>query len=161
MEHIFGTGFLVNKKMKNLIIDFHADSMRLCSIRIKGKFFNISIICAHAPTEDKSEDEKDDFYDALERIYGRCPRNDIKTVIGDLNVKIGKEDQLLPCIGEHSLHEITNMNGHRLINFAASKNMQIASTKFEHKEIYKVTRISPDGCTLNQIDGFVIDTRHK
>jgi hypothetical protein len=59
----------------------------------------MSIICAHAPTEDKSEDEKDDFYDALERIYERCPRNDIKTVIGDLNAKIGKEDQLLPYIG--------------------------------------------------------------
>jgi mRNA deadenylase 3'-5' endonuclease subunit Ccr4 len=35
MEHIFGTGFLVNKKIKHLIIDFHAVSMRLCSIRIK------------------------------------------------------------------------------------------------------------------------------
>jgi hypothetical protein len=38
--------------------------------------------------------------------------------------------------------------------------MQTASTKFEHKDIYKVTWISPDGCTLNQIDHFVIDTRH-
>jgi hypothetical protein len=68
-ENIFGTGFLVNKKIKHLIIDFHAVSMRLCSIRTKGKFLNISIICAHAPTEDKSEDKKDDFYDAIERIY--------------------------------------------------------------------------------------------
>jgi exonuclease III len=72
-ELIFGTGFLVKKKIKHFVIDFHAVSMMLCSIRIKGKFVNINIICAHAPTEDKSEDEKDDFYDALERIYERCP----------------------------------------------------------------------------------------
>jgi hypothetical protein len=38
--------------------------------------------------------------------------------------------------------------------------MQIASTKLEHNDIYKATWISPDGCTLNQTDHFVTDTRH-
>jgi exonuclease III len=51
-SHMFGTGFIVSKKIKHLILDFQAKSHRTCRLRIKGKFFNYSLICAHSPTED-------------------------------------------------------------------------------------------------------------
>jgi hypothetical protein len=39
-DHLFGTGFISNKKRKHLVLDFRAKSHRICRIRIKGKFFN-------------------------------------------------------------------------------------------------------------------------
>jgi hypothetical protein len=33
---------------------------------IKGKFSDYSLICAHSPTEDKSDEEKDSFCDELD-----------------------------------------------------------------------------------------------
>jgi hypothetical protein len=42
-DHIFGTGFIINKRIKHLIMDFKAKSSRMCQLRIKGKFFNYSI----------------------------------------------------------------------------------------------------------------------
>lgn len=91
-RHTFGTGFLISKKLQASIIDFRPYTPMLCKIRIRGTFFNYSIINAHSPTEDKSDTEKDAFYDLLDDAYSRCPRHDIKIIIGDMNAKIGKDD---------------------------------------------------------------------
>ncbi|GFU53630.1 craniofacial development protein 2 [Trichonephila clavipes] len=57
--HHFGVGFIVNKRLRNTVIDFQAISMRLCKIRLRGRHYNTTINCAHAPTDDKDETEKD------------------------------------------------------------------------------------------------------
>ena len=53
----------------------------------KAKYFYISLICAHAPTEDKDDTTKAAFYDKLEVLYNSCPRSDIKILVGDFNAK--------------------------------------------------------------------------
>lgn len=99
---------IVDKSTRYLIIDFTPISPRMSCLRIKGKFFNISLINAHAPTENKEDKHKDQFYDELECVYDRCPRNDIKIIIGDLNAKIGKEEiYYKPYIGTFSAHDNT------------------------------------------------------
>jgi len=65
----FGTGFLIIKKYKHLIMGFSPETDRICYLRIRGVFFNTTIMCVHAPTEDKDEMQKDDFYEDLEIIY--------------------------------------------------------------------------------------------
>ena len=120
--------------------------------------FNMTLINAHAPTEEDHVKEK--FYDTLEKIYDLAPKHDIKIVLDDFNAKIGKETTFRPTIGKESLHKETNNNGLRLIDFASGKCMTISSTKFPHKNIHKATWISPDGATRNQIDHVLIDRRH-
>jgi hypothetical protein len=55
---------------------------------------------------------------------------------------------------------LSNDNAIRLKNFACSKNMVVASTLFNHKDIHKMNWRSPDGQTFNQIDHLLIDARH-
>lgn len=143
------------------MIDFKPITSRLCTLRIKSKFFNILIINVHAPTEEKEDNVKEQFYDLLERVYDQSPAHDIKIIMGDVNAQIGQEGAYMPTIGKHSLHQITNDNGNRIIQFATSKNMVIKSTYFPHKNIHKGTWMSPDKTTVNQIDHVVIDGRHS
>jgi hypothetical protein len=131
----------------------------MCSLRIRGKLFTYSIINAHAPTEDKTDSEKDAFYEELRKLYDACPKHDVKLIIGDLNAQIGKEAIYCPTIGKEAFHQESNENGKRLIHFAASRNMVIGSTLFQHKEIHKMTWRSPDMRYFSQI-GHLIDSRH-
>jgi hypothetical protein len=82
----------VNSRLLPNILRFVPVNDRLCWIRVRGKLRNYSIINAHAPTEDKDDEEKDNFYLDLETIYSQCPKHDIKMVLGDFNAKVGKED---------------------------------------------------------------------
>jgi exonuclease III len=156
--HFLGTGFVVKKKARHLIIGFKADSSRICTLRIKGKFFNYTIINAHAPTDVSEEEGKDEFYDVLEKTYEESPSHDVKIVIGDINAQA--EEPYQPTNGKYSLHELTNDNGHRLIQMAASHSMVIGSTIFEHKDIHKATWVSQDISSEKQIYHVLIDSRH-
>ncbi|XP_058449454.1 craniofacial development protein 2-like [Malaya genurostris] len=57
------------------------------------------------------------------------------------------------------IHQLTNENGLRLIDVAASKNMAIRSTFFQHSLSYRYTWRSPQQ-TESQIDHVLIDGRH-
>ncbi|XP_067615689.1 craniofacial development protein 2-like, partial [Eurosta solidaginis] len=155
----FGVGFVVGERLCRQVLAFTPVDERLAAIRIKAKFFNISFICAQSPTEEKDDEVKDTFYEQLERTYERCPRHDIKLVLGEFNTRVGKDGVFGPTVGKFSLHNETS-NGLRLIDFAGGRNMVISSTRFMHKRIHQATWLSPDRNTCNQIDHVVIDGRH-
>jgi hypothetical protein len=83
----------------------------------------------------------------------------MKILLGDFNAKLGREDIFKPTIGNESLHEISNDNGVRLVNFATSKNLRVKSMMFSHRNIHTYTWTSPDGKTHNQIDHILVDRR--
>jgi hypothetical protein len=58
-------------------------------------------------------------------------------LLGDFNAKVGREDICKPTIGNKSLHKISNDNGVRVVNFAASKNLTVKSTMFLHHNNHK------------------------
>ncbi|XP_039297864.1 uncharacterized protein LOC120354582, partial [Nilaparvata lugens] len=159
-HNTFGTGFLVHKNFKDKVIGFKAINERICLLRIKEKFFNISLICVHAPTNEADGNNKDQFYEKLENVYKDTPEYDVKIILGDFNAKLGREQCYRPTIGPYSLHNESNENGLRMIDFAGGNNMTISSTFFKHKDVHKMTWLSPDGRTKNQIDHVMIDRRH-
>jgi hypothetical protein len=69
----------------------------------------------------------------------------MKILLGNFNAKVGREDIFKPPIGNESLHEISNDNGIRIVNFATSKNLRVKSMMFPHRNIHKYTWTSPDG----------------
>jgi hypothetical protein len=155
-RNFLGTGFLVHKRLRNSIIDFVPVDEHICCLRNKGKFFNTTLICVHARTEDKDETEKNSCYDNLDRIYQKVATHDIKIIMGDMNAKAGKVSKV-HNVGIHSLHKVSNDNGIRLIDFTISRNMVKSSVRFPHKDIHKETWISPDGHARNQTDHVMTD----
>jgi endonuclease/exonuclease/phosphatase family metal-dependent hydrolase len=116
----------------------------------------------HAPTEDKTDDVKGSFYEELQRVFYKFPKYHMKILLGDFNAKVGTEEIFKPTIGNESLHEVSNDNGVRLVNFATSRNLRAKSTMFPHRNIHKYTWTSPDGNTHNQIDHILVDRgRHS
>jgi len=88
------------------------------------------------------EEEKDKFYDDLQKVYDRVPKHDIVMILGDLNAKIGKEKAYERVTGKYTLHDASNENGEMVCNFATENNMTVMSTQFQYKTIHRGTWIS-------------------
>jgi len=67
----------------------------------------------------------------------------------------------LALVGNDCLHQDSNDNGVRLVNFATPKKLVVKSTILPHRNIHKYTWTSPDGITHNQIDHVLIDRRRQ
>jgi exonuclease III len=145
-----GTGFIQLKKTKNYVIGFEPYNERLCKLRIKGKYNSITLINLYAPTEDHTEETKEQFYDNLQYLLDKTPKNDTIIILRDVNAQLGKERFYNEVTGQHTLHEETNINGELLCEFAYANNMVVMSTNFQHKRMYKITWLPPDQNTASQ-----------
>jgi hypothetical protein len=113
-------------------------------ITLRGHWCDIIVLIVRAPTEDKCDDMKDSFYEELEGVFDQFPKYHMKILKGDSNAKVGREDIFKPTIGNESLHETSNDNGVRVVNFTTSKNLVVKITMFPHRKIHKYTWTSPD-----------------
>jgi hypothetical protein len=84
----------------------------------------------------------------------------MKILLGDFSAKVG-EDIFKPTIGNESLHEISNDNWVRVVNFATSKNLVVKSTVFPHFNIHKYTWTFPDWKIHKQSDDLIDKSWHS
>jgi len=137
-----GSSFTVNKAYLNSVKDFKIISPRITVLTIAAKWFNIKFVNVHAPTEEKEEVEKDEFYSLPNNVLNDTPANCIQIILGNFNRKIGKENYFRPIISIQRLHEVSNGN-----------------KMFKHKNIHKGTWRSPNGLYVNQIDHMLVNSR--
>jgi len=78
----FGTGFIINAKMKKSFLSFEPLSNRLCKLRLRGKSRNIILISTYAPTEDNPDAIKDEFYDQVIQGCEKAHKYDILILMG-------------------------------------------------------------------------------
>jgi len=57
------------------------------------------LINVHAPTNEKMEEIKEEFYKLLEQNINQISRSHIKIILGDFNTKVAKESIYKPTIG--------------------------------------------------------------
>jgi hypothetical protein len=60
-NHRLRTGFLIQKKIMSAVRKVESFSDRIPYIKLRGRWFDITVLNVHAPTYDKSDDTKDSF----------------------------------------------------------------------------------------------------
>jgi len=125
-----GTGFFVHQRIVSAVKRAEFVSDRVSYIVLRGRWCNINVLNVHVPSEEKSDDSKDSFYEELEQVFYQFPNYHMKILLGDFNAKVGRENICKPTIGNESLHQDSNNNGVRIVNFAKSKNLVVKSTMF-------------------------------
>lgn len=122
----YGTGFLVNSKIKKLVTDFKGISDRLAIMEIRTNNKIISILQVHAPTSKYPEKVVEDFYEQIkheiENIEAKHRTLKNFFLIGDFNAsvsqkKVGEGNVL----GDFNFGK-RNQRGELLVNFAGELN---------------------------------------
>ena len=106
-------------------------------IILRSHWCNIIFLNVHAQTEEKSDDSKDSFYEELEQVFCHFPKYHMKTLLGDFNAKLGRQNIFKTTIWNESLQQDSNNNGVRTANFVTQKNLVVKSTMFPHQNSHK------------------------
>jgi len=61
-------------------------------IVLRGSKCNIIVLNVHAPSEEKSGDSKDSFYEELEQVFYLLPKYHMKILLGYFIAKRGERD---------------------------------------------------------------------
>ena len=159
--HQEGVGIILSKRAKKAMLEWKPINERLMYVRLYTSTLKISIIVAYAPTNDSKEEKKEQFLEHLQEVINSIPKHDILLIMGDLNAKVGSDNKDHESVmGKHGLG-VRNENGENLVEFCELNNLVIAGTIFPHKPRHKVTWISPNGKTENQIDHILISKQHR
>ena len=132
-----GTGFYVRNEIYHNVIEFEGINSRLARLRLSSKWFIITLIAVHAPTDVSEDRLKDTWYGKLQTTIDKVPRHDILILIGDFNAKVGRENGVFGnTVGSHSLHEESTDNGIRLLSMTSQNGMVIGGSLFPHRNIH-------------------------
>ena len=101
------------------------------------------------------------FYQHLQTVIQKLPKRNIQVVMGDMNAKIGKDnDNWKGTMGKEGLGKM-NENGLLFADFCTLNELIIGGTLFPHKPTHKATWISPDLQTEDQIDHITITKKWR
>ena len=136
-------------------------SERIILARFKTKIRNLTIIQCYAPTEITEKDKKEEFCQQLSETITTVNKRDVIIVMGDMNAKIGPNNEGMEHVmGRHGIGNM-NENGELFSELCANYDLIIGGTVFPHKTCHKVSWVSPDNITENQIDHIAISKRFR
>ena len=143
------------------VIGFYGISDRIIIVKLSSKPFNLSILRVYAPTSASREEEIEAFYNDLDDAYKLCGGQEMVVVMGDLNAKVGTEqDQQKVVVGQHGRGE-RNGRGDLWVDWSTTHEQVIMNTWFQHEKRHLYTWKCPGDTTRNQIDFITTNQRFR
>ena len=158
-EHQRGVAVILDHSTSKCIIGHWPVSDRVLVVKLRGQYFNISLIQVYAPTAQSPDADIENFYEDLDKAKSHCKSQDIVIIMGDFNAKVG-EGKFENVVGEYGLGE-RNERGERFIEWCKANNQIITNTWFKNHPRRRWTWRSPGDTCKNQIDYITINERFR
>ena len=68
---------MVNKRVRNAVLECNLKNDRMISVSLQGKPFNITVIQVYAPTSNAEEAEVERFYEDLQDLVELTPKKHV------------------------------------------------------------------------------------
>ena len=82
-----GVAIIVNKRVRNAVLECSLKNDRMISLHFQGKPFKITVIQVYAQTSNAKEAEVEWLYEDLQDLLELTPKKDVLFIIGDWNAK--------------------------------------------------------------------------
>ena len=124
-EHRNGVGVLMNKEARKSLMEWSLISERIMAACFKTKICNLTVIQCYAPTEITEKDKKEEFYQQLSETINTVKQRDVIIVMGDMNAKIGPNNEHMGHVmGRHGFGNM-NENGELFSELCAKYDLII------------------------------------
>ena len=80
-----GVAIIVNKRVRNAVLECNLKNDRMISVRFQSKSFSITVIQVYAPTSNAEEAEVEQFYEDLQDLLELTPPKNVLFIIQDWN----------------------------------------------------------------------------
>ena len=160
--HERGVELILSKDATQSWLEWEPVSERIIRARFNSRWRQVTVIQCYAPTNEASEETKDDFYEELQAVVEQVPGSDVKIVMGDVNVKVGTDNTgREEVMDRRGVRAEINENGERWADFCQTNELVRGGTLFPHKDCHKRTWVSPGGGTENQLDHVAFSKRWR
>ena len=137
--HIRSRTTPIKRRAAKSLIELEPISERIITARFASKGRNITCIQCYAPTNTAVFEVKETFYQQLQAVFQKAPKRDIKIVMGDMNAKIGTDNNdWKGTMGTEGLGQM-NENGLLFASLCALNELVIGGSLFPHKQTHKAT----------------------
>ena len=117
------------------------------------------LVSCYAPTLDRPEQEKNDFYRQLRTIISNVQHRDKIIIMGDFNARVGADNASWGgVLGHHGVGQM-NENGLLLLSLCKEFNLSITNTVFQQKNSRKTTWMHPRSKDWHLIDYIITKKR--
>ena len=84
-----GVGIVIAERWADCVKSWRYVNERCVTLRMKIAGVWLTLVQVHAPTDDRDNDIKDDFFSVLQEVLDKAPRGDKVVIMGDLNARFG------------------------------------------------------------------------
>lgn len=163
LHHTEGVAFMLSKEAQRALLIWEPINSQIITAKFQTtqKKINLQVVQCYAPTNDTDDETKDQFYNQLYTILQARKRKDVVILMGDMNAKIGGNNNGFETVMGREGLGIMNENGERFAAACADNNLVIGGSVFQHKNIHKATWVSADHTTENQIDHICISQKFR
>ena len=154
-----GVALLLSEWMVNKVVEWKEVSLRLMWERVRMGRECWAFVSAYEPGCERSEGERDEFWNELtRRVDGLSTRNYV-VVLGDLNARVG-DGELEGVVGKYGVSG-ENESGERLLDMFVEQELAIGNSFFKKKVINKYTwiRVANGRVIERALMGYVLITK--
>ena len=143
-EGIGGVGVMVKENLVEQVCEVRRRSDRvLVVVMVIGKVM-VRVISAYAPQHNRSEREKDIFYEELDEELGQAGLDDFVVVLGDLNGHVGEDADGYEGVHGGFGYGVRNKDGRRVLEFGEAHGLVVGNTWFKRSKGRMITYRSGD-----------------
>ena len=154
-----GIALALDGRAFNALINWQPVNDRILIANFKHSFGHLSVVAVYAPTEEASDQHKDEFYFKLEQALRLTKANGLLLCLGDFNAVTGQDRTGCRSVVGPFGSGIPNDNSDRLIDFCVGNGLRICGSWFKRRNIHRHTWYSNDGHTKKEIDHVLVNTR--
>ena len=154
-----GVAVMIKGSLWGSVKEYKCINSRMLWVRIKVAGERIVFVCVYGPGMERSENEREAFWECLNECLSGFNENERIVILGDMNAKVGDraKDGVL---GKHGVPGV-NENGERLVEMCTERRMIIGNTWFKKRMIHKYTREGENGQERSLIDYVLVDEKSK